>query len=899
MPANAEKALSRANRDVNEDAFEHQTPKEIAGAPELTKQVPKIEKENAVPTEGDSANSGDAAPKDSASTTVQEMIVAITSLRFIVAGARVVNTSIQEEFSKLFGNSFQYELTIVDKVQCEYEVWKDKANQQFYVIRINQGEMKWSSLSELFEVMLGVLGSRMKRSLVVMREPQSDFLSTRRVMDPASLGFPLDGVLSSSASDGMIRNHIEGYCIPEIVSDAIVRGNVLGDRGELSTSSNLTRFSREEMPRIKSMLERYFNDVLNLTLHGNVKLRKNSVYEMNHPMFTIFGYQGVFDNLSKECFLRLRSAEALLMPILRYDPISAASLTKSANINVTRAGFASDIINRTWKAEYAEAYNAFLLSYLQPGEILFDVFLDSNLEIDVRGFAALMMRLTLMYSENSNMTNSTAATQESIDRALVAWGELRHLIEEIPGAPPSRFKLNMYRLRSGNAAAQTQFDFLKIVNGEGGVCVGGRCFAKRNDLLAVYFPNICVRRNYAIDIDEGLAIRDSLVSLAGWRVYEGARAFLGNSGGMSSFSVILTIFAQRALESFVRINEYNRIAWYNIFRMSASSCSRFRGEHLISRAITIESVPEFFLVAPKGFNTNELVPNRDILQRVKMQASFIKEAFEVDIRLREIDRIHGMNGNLTSFPTRRRIDIACASSPLFKAIRLELYNSNEDKKLRTLLRRMNFSNHPLARCFEPLEVHDSDFLHRYGIMRASVVNNRLNFITPNRIKRCIDTSSVLSNTYEGDSSLLPCIGYYDIERMVREKSIVSRLYTSDAIPFLMRVWRPYRVVRSLSSANNSKCLDIVRNISTDVSFEHHVRVHELNVLFMEVDRRNFAFEDDYVVDTHRVDESFPLSEEVNDIIYLASEFYGSIGPRLTRVDMVTKPDYTFVSIFEN
>lgn len=841
----------------------------------------------------------DTPPMILEKSTLQEIIDSFTALSFMNFSEREVQIVSPEEIVKhLLGND-EFRFGECERVDEYFDVILDDPNRKYYVIRKSEHFLSWHELSGYYAAHLQLLERRKEMSLNVLREPPQVAIDADRVCNPEYLGYPSRHLLDGTVSDRVYRAALKSACKPMSINEAFVEIRCLGDGKVHEVNSKLIAYSRTVMRSQRDDCDRYLAVVAQVERKTKERISCYSAYDNIYPSFSPFGMNGFFDGLVKESPLRLHFSQSFVMPRIAFSPIPSGILYKLASISVTRTGLIPDVINRTWKPEYSESLWVYMLSLLMPGEIFINVVLpDTCVDLPIKGFSALIMRLTLMYSERTILSNSSRESQQAIDRAIVAWGIHAGVLEYIPDMALDEFPLNNCRLNSrAGAQAQRLFDFLKVRNGEAGMCANGCNYAKVDDELRRYYPNCCPRYNYAIDVDDYEKVRDSAFHMSNWRVYQGAIAFLSCSSQLNSVRSLFDVYARRIVEFIIRVNEYNRTNWYHSFRMTTSRASSYVGSVAQSRAASVDVSNEFFLVAGKGLDNSLLVSKYSPLEKLRMQSSFFKEAASVKLRFDLVQRLWRETGRLRSFPTTRRIKIACARSEIFNWVYTELFTGNEHKKMIDILNSFNFERNPLAEIFRPL-IELSDLEERmYGIVSSVYVNSKLNCIGKQEVRSCIQRQVPFMNSAMEESNVA-VYSYPEVENFVRDRRFNALIYNSVSRPFVLNIKFPYVIVTRLAGSENDKSILLASNPNCDVSYEYHVENGVLKIMILRVDSRDFQNEDDYVVATHRIDEMFPRSRDVDDIVIPAEHFFSTLGARTVKLIALTKKDHKFVSMYE-
>lgn len=836
---------------------------------------------------------------ESGSSTIERLISSLQMMDFMDLGSRLVE-GIREniiDITKLLSCKDEFILKEVTSMKSFYQTWVDKPNNVIYIHRNSEMFISFSSISEYYSEKLMTLMKRIDEALVILREPQNITLRTERICDPEALGFPMTGLLENGIYDENIIRRIESACKPRAVGVPYIELTCVGDKYILETNRNLITYCIDKMVVERNYRNRYLNTISLQTKTELKDLNKNSFQTYYYPSFSPFNLQGIFDKLVRSVDLRLTFNIPLIKHIVRWTPITQTDLVKISGLNVAKAGYISDIIQHNWKDEYATPLNVYDASWMHPGEILFDLQIPDNMDaFAVNGIAGLIGKLMFTYSENSNICNSTDQMQIELERHIIKFGIQTNSIVLIEDAADSKFPLSMYKLSRGGADRTRRFDWLKTRGGESGACANGNIYVV-NDSLSEFFPNIARRQNYVIDLDDGSRIQDLPTHLARWKTYLGIVAFLETSSANTSYLNLMSVLATRIMQHFLRLNEYLKIRWYTMFRMSVTSSLTFKGEVLNRRAKIISITNNFIITASKGLDNTYLVAEADDLSIIRIQSAFVKESFVIDCCLRYMTTLWEQTGMLPSFPTTRRIEIVCNSSPIYKFIFGVLYRSNEIRKMRDILQKFRFTENSLAQCFSPLLTINPEVERMYGIVNSVYINCTMNWINKDLIIQCINTNSPLTNStnINSDTNILT---YRHIERLIRERRFVSTFFNSNEAPFLLNVKFPYEFSHVLSANTNEVALEKANNITSDVSYEHHIKNKKLKMLFVSIDRSNYIRDDDYVIGTHQIDEMFPLSSDVHDVIITAVSFFSSLGQRSTMIYALSKTDYHFQSLYE-
>nr|APG79146.1 hypothetical protein 2 [Hubei odonate virus 15] len=828
-------------------------------------------------------------------SSIEQIIQSFSALDFMTLGAREVPPLDSDAVTLMFLSNDEYIFTETERLPMYFKTWFDVPNRKYYVYRNEEHFLKWNDLDGYFAARLQLESRRMEQSLIVLREPPKMTLSDTRVCDPACLGYPIEGLLDGTTNDTFYRNMLKMMCCPRSVNASLVKLIALCDVGVAGTNERLVEYSRRVMPLERQKRNSFLSQIAVLEGVEKQVLVDVASFEQYYPSFTPFHFQGVLDNHSKESVFRIQMSQPIVMPNVRYVPMAANHMMKTAGISITRASFVSDVINRSWKAEFGPLLWTYVLSLLMPGEIFFNVvFPDSYDDIPTKGFIALIMRLMLMYDEKSILCNSTSETQQSIDRAIIAWGEQLRILERISVGRMSVYPLNDFKLVKANAKSVSDFDFLKVSNQEAGMCANGCAFVKVDDPLRAFYPNIVARRNYAVDLEDYQDLRDSTSHLSAWRVYQGALAFLSSSASLSQYRSLFMLYGKTVLEFLIRVNEYTKINWYNIFRMTSTRAASFIGTAAASVSPVVEAPYEFFVVIAKGLDSSALKSRMSALDRMRYQGSFVKESFRVYRRFKLIEELWNDCGALISFPSRQRIKIACQDSPFYNWLRSEMNSANQDKLLPRMLDNFKFNNDALAECFLPLNGFSNDMYKMYGILRSVLVRSTLNFITRKQIVQAIGDKKPLTNAI--DIKIVNEFSYRDIETFLKERRFNSTFYESSESPFRLRLVFPYTIQHELLNSAN---VQVIRksDLNREIAFSSRIAVVPVKLLFLIVDQRDYQVEDDYVLDTHRVDEIFPESQDVSDAVVEAGSFYANIGSRGREIIALTTKDYKFVSLY--
>lgn len=163
------------------------------------------------------ASKVDTEPKMIDKSTLQEIIESFTALNFISYGSREVEVIGAGELVKLLLGADEFIFGETDQVESFFKVWFDEPNRQFYILRDESHFLKWSSLSEYFQVHLELLSKRMIKSLNVLREPERIYIDAVRVCNPEKLGYPSRQLLDGTSSDRVFRDALRRSCKKEQV----------------------------------------------------------------------------------------------------------------------------------------------------------------------------------------------------------------------------------------------------------------------------------------------------------------------------------------------------------------------------------------------------------------------------------------------------------------------------------------------------------------------------------------------------------------------------------------------------------------------------------------------------------------------------------------------------------
>nr|WPV74300.1 MAG: VP2 protein [Drosophila Glencorse burn reovirus] len=837
------------------------------------------------------------------SSTIEKLISSLQLMEFMEIGSRILTEQKDATIDvlKLLSGRDEFTLNEIASLPHFYKTWFDQPNNVMYIHRNNEFFTNFTKISEYFVGRLKTLMQRVERSLVIMREPERIYIFNTPVCDPEKLGFPYHGLFENGIHDSTLLRIIENACEPHAYGNAYVELRCIGDKDVLLTNRNVITYSINNMQILLARMNEYINDICLLSRSEIQCLKVLSFNTFLFPSFSPFGISGVFDGLARSVDLRLSFNVPLIKNVVKWNPISQTDMVKTAALNVAKAGHVSDIVQHNWRDEYAPQLNAYDISWMHPGEILFDLQVPSNVDADVvNGFAGLLGKLMFTYSEkNSTICNSTDQMQIEFERQIIRFGSNLRAIEMIDVNLNSKFPLNDWKLIRGGASKNATFDWLKTKDGESGACANGNSYAT-NDSLIKFFPNIMRRRNYVLNLDDGAKMEEVPSWLAKWRTYQGVMALLDSCAfGASSYSQLMSMLAVRILQHYLRLNEYLKVKWYTMYRMNATASIKFRGDSLIQHAKVIQIRNDFIITVSKGLDSTYIIAENDPVACMRIQSAFKKEAFIVDLSLKYMEIMWKQSGSLNSFTQSRRKEIACSGSEIFSYIYRMLVQSNEAKKVNRIIRNLQFEENDLARCFAPLLRLNEDVERMYGVVNKVWIQGSLNWINKDLILNCLMNNIPLTNGRIIGENVLAEISYKEIERAIRERRFNSTFFKSSKEPFILKTKFPYTFSHTLTANVNETALVKSEHITGDVSYEHQVSNKTLQMLFVSMDRSDYRKEDDYVIGTHQVDEMFPLMADVHDTIIRASDFFCSLGTRSQKILVLSKKDYHFVSLFHS
>uniref|UniRef100_A0AAU7L0P2 VP3 n=1 Tax=Zeugodacus cucurbitae orbivirus 2 TaxID=3159471 RepID=A0AAU7L0P2_9REOV len=858
------------------------------------KELSKDETNVAKPLEAQTVSKRAEEPKSS----LESIIESLANLSFLVGSVTEVKTPTPEDLKKMIGNNDEIKFVEKTKFDSYYSVWTDEPNRNYYIIRNSSLFITFSSFDEMISKLLGLLEMRMVKCTEYIREPEMIFLKSRRVYNPETLGYPTEHLLSNSISMDSFRTRLEDVCSPIELTAGAVRIKVIGDAGIIKSNMNLISFSMNDMARSRSLREGYMNEIARLTHSEKMILNPRNGFEFYLPSFDFNYIQGPFDIFRKAPKLRLLFMQTITMPHIFYIPIPTSELLKSASVNATRTGYAVDISARSFKPEYHEMYSAYILSMMCPGEIIFDFDFTSGTDVSptLKGFAAIVARLSFMFDESTQFSNTTVDAQIAIDNAIINWGLDMNILVASSATTTSKFPLNGYKLNRATADEQNQFNFLKIRDGQGGACGNGNLYLKRSERMRQFFPEIAYRSNYVVDCDDFIAYRNGNTNKHGWFALNGADVFINKMPNASGYRGMLQVISTRIFEFFIRLNEYMRVHWYSIFRTKEITARTFSADMMQKQSVRLTISTDFLLAVPKGFNNQEWRPMMDPINKMRFESSFIRETNKIAYFMRYTQLIFERTGNLRSYPKRRLIAIACSKSPIYNFIRNYLYYSDEDKRIPMLLNTC-ISDMGIMGAFMPLLDIDTQFLHMYGMLDSVYVHCRLNPWNESVIKQCIQDRTIMMNC--SDSSSQIAYDYKMIENLVRQKSFKSVFVNSTETPFYFKIILPYEIVHSVAMLQNNDCITKVPSATdSDVSYENNIKNSRVGLLLSSVDPRDYNFPDDYVPATYCADLYSIRGAEYNDIVFMAENFYSSLSSKIATTIALTKKDYRFISLYD-
>lgn len=619
------------------------------------------------------------------------------------------------------------EIVLIERTELPqyYVVWSDIPNRSKYILRNPAHFITFSDLHSMLNALLDLFIHRAALSHSYLREPERLTLRLNRTHLPSSIGFPTPGLLDDFSDTDQFRALVEGASSSQRVCDGVIKLKCLGDKHVLTAAARLFDYALNDMPRFRTRTDNQLKELSLLTHTIPPELNIKNGHELFYPVFDPCLVQGPFDEFSKASQLRLQFCQLAVAPLIRYSPISTSDLIKESSQNAAKASFISDIAARSWKSSYNEMYQHLVMSYISPSDIIFDLdFLSSSQEsCAVRGFAAVLARVLLMYSRKGIYCNTSPPTQTAIDNAIIAWGVASNALTRNDPINSYTFPLNNYQLSRANAAESRAFDGLKILSNRGG-CIGAQdLFLIRNDhYQESYYPDIVPRHRIAVDVDSFSAhLNDPSIGMR-WAVAEGARVFLRKLSGGNAYVGIFNKLVDRMMNWFVRLNEYNAANWCTTFRRSAMSLARLTPDKILNEAVRIPMKIDFILTVVKGLDAELWEPSTTIVDRLRFEGAFAREAnFAYYLHTLTTTFQNEVNDS-RSFTSRNRNELICSKSPLFNYLFSILTPSDEDSKLVTMLQRYYNLEFPLTQCYDSLLLMDVDTMHMYGVLCNVIIH---------------------------------------------------------------------------------------------------------------------------------------------------------------------------------
>lgn len=797
-----------------------------------------------------------------------------------------------------FKRNDEIKLEIIEKAECIFDIWKDEPNNRFYFLnKLNlegRSDHKFRTLDEFLLYLLNEFDRQFEKSCKIIREPKKTFVLSSSVFDPTILGFPLEEMMDPSCTDDNLRRMIVEFCrVPNNLGKTF--NSYTMDELEVNECrTNILAYAQNQTVQNVQILEQINLVRLRSERSDIQRLPIIQSWEIRYPFLPCNGFQGVFDEMELASFLRSQYIAHVSSPAVIFKSADPGEMIKDSATSTTKTGFLSNLIATEYKPYMADEIAMFVLSLICPSDVLleFDFSDVPNFSHEYVGFLSLIAKMFTMYDENGVYTNITRKSLLEIERNIAAWGQSRNVLQRIPNEN-NDFQLSNYQFsgRHNNNADIQVLQTLGVFNGISGI--NTRVQPNNFDELAVHFPQIMRRRNYAAD-EQDFEDFISRSTFDIWPIANAISSFLIRFRN-NSWSNIFTSMQRNMLKWFVRLNEYLSVYWYNGFRMRARTAAGRIPANFESYSRNVKISGNTLAYMIRSFTFDIMKPNMDFNDILRFQSSFSRFLLLSKVKTDYVERLIGMMGLQRSFSKKSILELTMKQYPPIQNILVAGLTLNNQGAVYNMV--MRYVDQEFEAILEPLVRINERVLTKRGIISNVIIHQLINRCTPEDIDAKLLAKNFLDNF--GNARGTNPLNYLNIINLMNNRSLKATLYETVQIDkrILLQIFLPYIYNHEIDSLANQIPIKI-NDIDHSNNLRKRLEITAVPVTSIALDARNFIYRDNYVKVTTAPEACFIPNFYKNSLIIEIREAFRNPRDIIAPTPFIAKKKFRFVSSFE-
>lgn len=866
--------------------------------------------ENARKVDKKSDDNNDKTSKNVISPTydIATILDVIGSIKYAIAEQSISTSNFVADKMHVLNEFFQISFEFLTDVPYDYTIWEDVINEQVYIIHKPNYAIDFNDCDTFVSTRLKIRDLIIQDSKKILMKPKRKIIINELVYDPNSVGIDYEKIFQLRSKE-QERKIVQLFCKGEDDDGSIfTKVRTLADPRVAKTRNNLLNYSRNCVLSILDRVKEYVKICSDVNKESLPILKTITCWQQVLPFCDPFLKCGVFDHMSRAPQLRFEYITSLFEPDLVMKQISYADLNRIANTNVTRASFANDFMQSSYKAEWGELISLYFASWLSPGDLLIEIdFDDVTSDQIIKGvIVSLFILASVSYDDRGGYCNVTYTSIQAATKKILEWLMLKNIVDitDVNGAQDGRCVTQLSRARLRNehrragAFSNEDLKVLGGVDGRAGVNTKGSYPPKTTDRLKYLYPDIAYRHNIAIDEDDYDAYERQNIQYI-WPLEESIKKFLLVHADLRPYNALVLAFLKRLKSFYVRLNEYRRISHYSIFTRSENANAQTTQERGNYLSISMKSMI-FAFMAKSWPDDQRFQAKYDSISRMKMQSGFFSTLIDASQRYGLVSECYERMNLKKKVKDGKCVKMACQKYPHLEYIFDMLETVSAETGLKKLMMDPFIRNSAFYRLFLDIDLLSENSLLRDGVMPEFYFHYMINRINDDYIIDRLERKGYVENfqDYTAEGQNLRMMDYRFLEVAFKNHAFKWILSKANDKFFQINVFVPYEIDFGFPNTNFQIPISAINTDGVDVTIQKSLRVDKIKVFLSQLDGSKYNVKDSYVTNPLVIEAAFPSLRFKTFIIKKRSDFVSELMSRGILENAITGSNFSFVSGLE-